>query len=582
MPKKRGPNKSQQTQLARLPRRPDVTILGGKRQLGMYLRDGKEVFQPEIIIWLEQPSGMIRTSDVINPLEYRDGGIGESLETLADALIHPPPTPLPTGDTPLGLPGKKGRGIIPTFQPGLPAKIIINDEALAQAARNLFAPLNVSVEYQQDIPAFETAYQSLAQQLGASEDAAPPAPFSWDQPLALLAPLYAAAAGFWRREPWAYLPDHPPLAITLGEHGPQPNVPTLYASILGGAGLAAGVAFYYSLEAFERFLQHGMEMQASNPAIDQAIEMLRQSGVPVDQLPPDEVRMVLGQLLGGVSPEEGQQMLNIMEEGMVCFFNPKDECDPTYLDWMAQHSLKPPSREGVPTFLKTLPGEEPREPQDEREIKALTLALEALNQFFSHFRATLEAPLTPNETLTHRARLGGATVEVSFTPTEDMYNDWLDEELEEPDEPPSASASTTLYRFQVKLAWMKSVWRRIEMTGDQTLHDLHGIIQEAFDWDDDHLYAFFLSGKAWDNATAYESPHADAERSAAKYRLENLPLQPGQQFLYIFDFGDELRHQIKLEAIIPGGAKPDGEYPQITEQHGEAPPQYPMLDGNDE
>jgi hypothetical protein len=579
MPKKRGPSKSQQTQLARLPHRPDLTILGGKRLLGMYLREGKEVFQPQVIIWLEEPSGMVRSSDVINPLEFQDGGISESLEALADTLIRPPPTPLPTGERLLGPPGKKGRGFIPAFQPGLPAKIIINDEPLAQAARELFAPLNVTVEYQQAIPAFDAAFQSLSQQLGASEDARPPEPFAWDQPLALLSPLYAAAAGFWRREPWAYLPDHPPLVITLGEQGPQPNAPTLYASILGGAGLAAGVAFYYSLESFERFLQRGMEMQASNPAIDQAIEMLRQSGVPVDQIPPDEVRMVLGQLLGGAGAEEGQGILDIMEEGMVCFFNPKEECDPTYLDWMAEHSLKPPSREGVPTFLKTMPGKEPQEPQDEREIKALTLALEALNQFFSHFRPMLEAPLTPNETLTHKARVGGATIVVSFTPTEDMYDDWLDEEeLEEPDQPASASAPTTLYRFQVKLDWMKSVWRRIEMTGDQTLHDLHGIIQEAFDWDDDHLYAFFLSGKAWDKATAYESPHADGERSAAKYRLENLPLQPGQQFLYIFDFGDELRHQIKLEAIIPGGAKPGGSYPQITEQRGEAPPQYPPFD----
>ncbi|HEY7355089.1 MAG TPA: hypothetical protein VH590_01450, partial [Ktedonobacterales bacterium] len=442
MPKKRSPNKSQQTQLAQLPRRPDMTILGGKRPLGMYLRDGKEVFQPEIIIWLEEPSGMIRTSDVINPQEFRDGGVGEALETLADALIHPPPTPLPTGDAPLGLPGKKGRGFVPAFQPGLPAKIVINDEPLAQAARDIFAPLNVAVDYQPDLPAFDAAYQSLAQQLGASADASPPEPFSWDQPLALLSPLYAAAAGFWRREPWASLPDNPPLTIALGEQGPQPDVPTLYASILGGAGLAAGVAFYYSLESFERFVQHGMEMQADNPAVDQAIEMLRQSGAPVDQLPPEEVRMVLGQILGGGDGEEGQDMLSIMEEGMVCFFNPKDECDPTYLEWMAEHGLKPPSREGVPTFLKTLPGQEPQEPQDAREIKALTLALEALNQFFSHFRPMLETPLTPGETLTHTARVDGATIAVSFTPTADMYDDWLDEELEEPDEPASASAST--------------------------------------------------------------------------------------------------------------------------------------------
>jgi hypothetical protein len=327
-------------------------------------------------------------------------------------------------------------------------------------------------------------------------------------------------------------------------------------------------------------LQHSKEAQANNPVIDQAMDMLRQSGVPIDQIPPDEVRMVLGQLLGDANPE-GQDIWNITEEGFVCFFTPKDECDPTYLDWMAERGLKSASREGVPTFLKTWPRQEPSEPTDEREIRALTLALEALNQFFSHSRAALEAPLTPNETLIYKARLGGGiSVEVSFTPSEDMYQEWIaDETLEEPDEPASEAAQTTLYRFLVKLEWMKTVWRRIEMRGDQTLHDLHEAIQDAFDWDDDHLYAFFLSGKAWDQQTAYESPFGEGERSAAKYRLEHLSLQPGQQIAYIIDFGDELQHQIKLEAIIPGGAQPGVEYPQITERHGDAPPQYPSPDG---
>ncbi len=432
MPKKQGLHKGDQTRLARLPQRDDLTILGGKRRLGLYLREGKETFQPHIAIWLEEQSGMVRASEIINPLEHQDEGVGAALAALAQALIQPPPTPL--FGAKFGAP-ERGARKSRVFQPGLPAAIIINDEALAQAAREVFAPLHVSVDYQQDVPAFDAAFQSLSEQLGASEDAQPPEPFSWDMPFALLSPLYAAAAGFWRREPWSYMPDHPPLVIELGDQGPQPHIQTIYASILGGLGLATGIAFYYSLEAYERFWQRSLEMQTNNPAIDQAIEMLRQSGAPVDEMPPDELRLMLGQLLGG-GPQEGQDMWDIIEEGLVCFFNPKDECDPTYLEWMAEHGLKPPSREGVPTFLKTLPGQEPREPQDEREIKAMTLALEALNQFFSHFRSTLEAGPTPNETLTHQARVtGGAAVSVSFTPTEESYQGWLDEEPKEPDTP---------------------------------------------------------------------------------------------------------------------------------------------------
>jgi hypothetical protein len=280
---------------------------------------------------------------------------------------------------------------------------------------------------------------------------------------------------------------------------------------------------------------------------------------------------VLGQLLGEGGTAEGMDLLDIPEEGFVCFFNPRDECEPSYLEWMTERGLKLASKEGVPSFLKTFPDQEPRELADEREIKALTLALEALNQFFSHSRALLEAPLTPDETLSTRVRLGGGvSVEVSFTPSEDMFEDFEDEELEEPDEPPTEAGLTTLYRFQVQLDKVQSVWRRIEMRGDQTLHDLHAAIQEACNWDED-LYAFFLSGKVWDKETSYESPYGEAERSAAKYRLEHLPLQPGQQLAYMLGFNDDRAFQITLEAISPGAAQPDVAYPRVTGRHGKAP-----------
>ena len=133
--------------------------------------------------------------------------------------------------------------------------------------------------------------------------------------------------------------------------------------------------------------------------------------------------------------------------------------------------------------------------------------------------------------------------------------------------------------FQVKLAWKKSVWRRIDVRGDQTLHDLHRAIQRAFDWDDDHLYAFFLSGKAWDTQSEYASPFGDG-RSASRYRLEQLPLQAGQQFLYIFDFGDEWHFGVKL-ARTSDRLELGARYPRVVARHGESPPQYPELEDDD-
>lgn len=130
------------------------------------------------------------------------------------------------------------------------------------------------------------------------------------------------------------------------------------------------------------------------------------------------------------------------------------------------------------------------------------------------------------------------------------------------------------YLFKVQLQWMPSVWRTIEVRENQTLHQLHRAIQRAFNWDDDHLYSFFLSGEAWDRRTEYASPYAEGERSA-RARLDSLGLRSGQRFLYLFDYGDDLRHDVE---VLNMNDRPDPvRYPRILEVHGEAPPQYPDI-----
>ena len=130
--------------------------------------------------------------------------------------------------------------------------------------------------------------------------------------------------------------------------------------------------------------------------------------------------------------------------------------------------------------------------------------------------------------------------------------------------------------FKVQLRWMPEVWRTIEVREDQTLHQFHRAIQRAFNWDDDHLYSFFLSGKAWDKNTEYASPYAEQGRSSVKAGLGSLGLRSGQRFLYLFDYGDQLEHEVEVLGSDDCG---DGvRYPHIVEAHGEAPPQYPEVE----
>lgn len=65
------------------------------------------------------------------------------------------------------------------------------------------------------------------------------------------------------------------------------------------------------------------------------------------------------------------------------------------------------------------------------------------------------------------------------------------------------------YMFKVLLPGQGECWRKIEMMDDQTLEDLHFAIQDAFEFDNDHMYSFFMSGKAWDKKTEYSLPEGE-------------------------------------------------------------------------
>ncbi|MCB0064564.1 MAG: hypothetical protein KDE19_20715 [Caldilineaceae bacterium] len=62
------------------------------------------------------------------------------------------------------------------------------------------------------------------------------------------------------------------------------------------------------------------------------------------------------------------------------------------------------------------------------------------------------------------------------------------------------------YTFHVSLPGHGRVWRKVELPTEATLEDLHLTIQNAYEFDNDHLYSFFMSGKAWDSSTEYSLP----------------------------------------------------------------------------
>ena len=254
------------------------------------------------------------------------------------------------------------------------------------------------------------------------------------------------------------------------------------------------------------------------------------------------------------------------------------------------------------------------------------------------------------------------------------------------------------YTFHVSILGTGRVWRKIEVAEGQTLDDLHWAIQEAFDFDGDHLYSFFMSGKAWDRSSEYTLPEdgfewegddldddganldddgddgdefgpeidefdpeideeavqaireslgdtpppqsfeemltlissnaelrgqmvklmseqtgipafmadtllknadslmamlpeemregmldddEEAQGDVRTTTVGSLGLKPHQSFLYLFDYGDEWRFNVKVDKVNQE-SEPGVEYPRIVEVVGEAPPQYPDWDDEEE
>jgi pRiA4b ORF-3-like protein len=139
----------------------------------------------------------------------------------------------------------------------------------------------------------------------------------------------------------------------------------------------------------------------------------------------------------------------------------------------------------------------------------------------------------------------------------------------------------TVLRFDAVLDNVDGVRRSIEVREDQTLVDLHDGIQEAFEWMNDHLYSFWLDGRFFgDRSTEYTAPiEPDEDVATADTTISGLGLEPGARIAYVFDFGDNWRVGLRLAERKEAQ---EVRYPRVVASEGEAPPQYPNPDEDED
>jgi hypothetical protein len=133
------------------------------------------------------------------------------------------------------------------------------------------------------------------------------------------------------------------------------------------------------------------------------------------------------------------------------------------------------------------------------------------------------------------------------------------------------------YTFRASLAG--NLWRRIEIDAREELDRLARTILRAYDFDYDHLYAFTYRN-AFGAQESVNHPYMDEGPSADEVRVGDLPLAVGTVMDYTYDFGDNWEFEVKLEGIKPAGNRPTK--PEIVEERGESPEQYPSWGDEDE
>jgi hypothetical protein len=131
------------------------------------------------------------------------------------------------------------------------------------------------------------------------------------------------------------------------------------------------------------------------------------------------------------------------------------------------------------------------------------------------------------------------------------------------------SAATTVHTVKASLHGAKPpVWRRLELPSELTLDRVHEVMQIAFAWDDYHLHQFETTcgafGRPDDDGWGFEE--VGDEFSVA---LVQVAAEEKAKIVYVYDFGDDWRHDIVVEKITP--ALPGVAYPRCTGGRGWAP-----------
>jgi Plasmid pRiA4b ORF-3-like protein len=129
-----------------------------------------------------------------------------------------------------------------------------------------------------------------------------------------------------------------------------------------------------------------------------------------------------------------------------------------------------------------------------------------------------------------------------------------------------------VYQLKITLKDIRpQIWRRVLVPGDFTLGQLHTVIQITMNgWLNCHLHEFEIDGQHYSVPPDPGEDWGVTIVNEAKVKLEDV-LQEKSKFLYSYDFGDDWRHEIVVEKVLP--IAPKVTYPFCIKGKRACPPE---------
>lgn len=112
--------------------------------------------------------------------------------------------------------------------------------------------------------------------------------------------------------------------------------------------------------------------------------------------------------------------------------------------------------------------------------------------------------------------------------------------------------SNEYLKLKITLSLNPPIWRSVVVSAFISFADLHRVIQIAMGWTNSHLYSFEGKNISIGEDTGDFSDYGDAPKNQNVYKitLDQFFTKKGQKISYIYDFGDNWEHEIKLDKFL--------------------------------